>query len=428
MRLFLIALVGLALSGGYAFAQMEDGDRGILPRDTSRVLEVGGIDVDVVGEDAEDARYNGWREAQRKGWAKLWAQTTKKPAAQAPKLGDDVLDGLVSAVVVEREQIGTDRYIATLGVQFDRARTGQRLGLAGGRSRSAPMLVVPVMVTGGTVTAVETRNPWQRAWAQLRTGDSQVDYVRVSGLGADPLLVNAAVTRRPDTEWWTNVADLYGAANVLVAEVTVDRLYPGGPAEGRFVARVGRNREKIGSFRLRVADSSGVPAMMQQGAERMDELFQRAFRAGRLRPDEALIVEEAPPPIEEEEEDAPSEVAAANYQLRVFAQSSGQLDSAIGALRSVPGVTNVSSLSLAIGGISNVLISYRGDVAALRASLAQRGWYSTYVDGVLQIQRQEITNPAPTPANPEPSPVPTPDEAPAPVPIQPERVIQNPRR
>ena len=404
LRLVFSMLFVALLCAGVTRAQMEDGDRGILPRDTAQVLEVDGIEVDVTGEDAEEARYNGWREAQRLGWTKLWAETTGRPRSQAPSLGDSVLDGLVTAVVVEREQIGPTRYIASLGIQFDRARTGQRLGISGGRRRSAPMLLVPVMVTGGTVTSVETRNEWQRAWAQLRTGDSSVDYVRVSGLGVDPLLVNDAVTRRPGAEWWTNVADLYGAANVLVAEVTVKRLYPGGPAEGRFVARLGRERQPIGSFSLRVQDSAGIPAMMRQGAERIDDLYQRAFRAGRLGTDRSIIVEEAPPPVTEEEEAAQEEreIAPSNYQLRIFVQSSAQFDQA------VPGVASVSPLSTAIGGISNVLVSYRGDVAALRAALAQRGWYSTYVGGVLQIQRQEITNPVPTPPQPQTAPTPPP--------------------
>ena len=60
-----------------------------------------------------------------------------------------------------------------------------------------------------------------------------------SGLGADPMLVNAAQTLRPGRAWWRNIIDLYGAADILVAEVQVQRLYPGGPARARFVGRDG---------------------------------------------------------------------------------------------------------------------------------------------------------------------------------------------
>ena len=63
------------------------------------------------------------------------------------------------------------------------------------------MLLVPVMVTGGTATTVELRNPWQRAWAEFRASESPIDYVRVTGTGIDPLLVNAGQVERPGRGW-----------------------------------------------------------------------------------------------------------------------------------------------------------------------------------------------------------------------------------
>ena len=59
-------------------------------------------------------------------------------------------------------------------------------------------------------------------------------------MGVDPLLVNAAQTERPGRGWWRNMVDLYGAADILVAEVQLQRLYPGGPARARFIARTAR--------------------------------------------------------------------------------------------------------------------------------------------------------------------------------------------
>src|SRR5690349_14177896 len=165
----MLALVGL---GGTLVAQMESGERGILPIDSSGTLEIGGIKVDVSGKDADSARFAGWRIAQREGFKALWAKTNKRPIGEAPNLSDSTLDGLVSSIVVEKEQIGPNRYIATLGVLFDRARAGELLGVPGQARRSAPMLLIPVMISGGAATSVELRNPWQRAWAQFRTSQS----------------------------------------------------------------------------------------------------------------------------------------------------------------------------------------------------------------------------------------------------------------
>src|SRR3546814_4752387 len=90
-----------------------------------------GIKVDVTAKTSEEARQLGWREAQRKGWAQLYRQTN---GSAGPALTDSVLDGIVTAIVVERAQIGPRRYIATPGVQFDRVPAGQLLGVSGART------------------------------------------------------------------------------------------------------------------------------------------------------------------------------------------------------------------------------------------------------------------------------------------------------
>ncbi|MGH6658699.1 MAG: heavy-metal-associated domain-containing protein, partial [Sphingomicrobium sp.] len=256
--LLLPALLILALAGVSAgvYAQLEGGNRGILPIDNSGLLEIGGIHVDVGGKDSVSARYAGWRIAQREGFKKLYAQTHKVPLAQAPNLPDSTLDEIVSSITVEREEIGPNRYIADLGIMFDRARAAPYLGVSGGEvQRSVPMLLIPVTITAGTATSAELRNAWQRAWAHHRTSDSVIDYVRISGLGVDPILVNAAQLPRPGRGWWRNIIDLYGAADILVAEVQLQRLYPGGPARARFIGRHGPDNEIVGGFTLTARDS-----------------------------------------------------------------------------------------------------------------------------------------------------------------------------
>ena len=61
-------LIALLAIGGTVVAQMEAGDRGILPIDSSGTLEIDGIHVDVGAKDSLTARYAGWRIAQREGF------------------------------------------------------------------------------------------------------------------------------------------------------------------------------------------------------------------------------------------------------------------------------------------------------------------------------------------------------------------------
>jgi hypothetical protein len=390
-------LIALLALGGTVVAQLEDGDRGISPIDSSGTLEITGIHVDVGGKDAASARFAGWRIAQREGFKKLWAKEHKRPVSEAPNLSDSVLDGLVSSISVERENIGPNRYIADLGILFDRARAGEMLGIAGEVRRSAPMLLVAVLVSGGTATTVELRNPWQRAWAQYRTSQSPVDYVRVSGRGVDPLLVNAAQTRRPGRGWWRNIIDLYGAADILIAEASLRRLYPGGPAYARFVARHGPDGEILGGFDLRAKDSADIPRMMSEGVQRMDDLFTRALAAGELQRDPSLNIPEPPPLVEEEL--PPALIEARTIQIQVPTPSDQTLNSAVAELRSIAGVEAAGIRAANTPGWSLLLVRYRGTPASLGGALQARGWSVTAVGGSLRMVPT-----APPPVQPQPQP------------------------
>jgi hypothetical protein len=404
--LLLLAALGI---GGIAYSQLETGDRGILPLDSSGTLEIGGIHVDVGGKDAETARYSGWRIAQRQGFRALWAKMHKASINDAPNLPDSTLDDIVSSINVEAEQIGPNRYIADLGILFDRARAAPLLGVEGGEvRRSAPMLLIPITVTGGTETSVELRNMWQRAWAQFRTSQSPIDYVRVSGLGVDPMLVNAAQTTRPGRGWWRNVIDLYGAADILVAEVQLHRLYPGGPAQARFIARHGPDNEIVGGFTLTTQNGNGVPAMMAEGARRMDELFTTAFAAGRLARDSSLNLP-APPPLPEVAEVVEKPASLTNpFQIQIIANDVNIYNFAMAHLRTLGGIDSATPQLINPSGTSYVLVAYRGSIAQLAAALSGRGWAVETSGSVVKIRSAS--------GKPPPQAVPLQPQRPAPQP------------
>ena len=396
-----VALLGLAL-GGVLFAQMEGGDRGILPLDSSGTLEIDGIHVDVGGKDAQSARYSGWRIAQRQGFKMLWAKSHGLPVSQAPNLSDSQLDDIVSSIIVARERIGPNRYIADLGVLFDRARAGQLLGIPGVSERSQPMVLIPVTISAGTATSVELRNPWQRAWAEYRTSQSPIDYVRVSGLGADPLLINADQTRRPGRAWWRNILDLYGAADILVAEVRVHRLYPGGPAKADFIGRHGPDGDIVGGFSLTAPNSAGIAAMMAEGVRRMDQVFTAAFNAGALQRDSTLNLPPPPPPPPVEQQEV--QRTPVRYQVAVVTPNAATYNSALAHLRAVPGVGLVQQVNIGIGDISYFYVTYRGDLATLRSVMMARGWGADITGGQLKIYvRTPSAAPQPQPGPPKPS-------------------------
>jgi len=402
--MLLVAIAGIA---GALYAQLETSDRGILPLDSSNTLEIGGIHVDVGAADSDSARYAGWRIAQRQGFRMLWAKMHNAPVNQAPNVPDGTLDQIVSSINVEREQIGPNRYIADLGVAFDAGKAAPLLGVDGGQTeRSSPMLLIPVLVSGGTATSVELKNGWQRAWAEFRTVQSPIDYVRISGMGADPLLINAAQTNRPGRGWWRSLLEMYGASDILVAEVQLQRLYPGGPARGRFIARHGPDNEIVGGFTLTAANGDGIPAMLAEGAQRIDQIYAQALAAGRLTRDSSLNL--PPPPVLPTIPEAkPAAPAFNSFQIQVIGKNVNFYNFAMAHLRTLPGIQSATPQQINPGGTSYILVQYKGDLSQLAAALTARGWTVEAAGSVVRIHSEGDKPPALPPPVQAPAPPPS---------------------
>jgi hypothetical protein len=397
-----LAVIGASLLAAAVIAQIDGGDRGVAPIDSSGSFEVSGIAVDVRAKTAEAARLGGWRIAQRKGWQMLWSKM-HGGSGGAPALGDSALDGIVAGIVVENEQIGPNRYVATLGVLFDRARAGQILGVTGEVSRSAPMLVLPVMWSGGTAYTFEQRTEWQKAWARYRTGNSPIDYVRPSGTGSDPLLLNYGQTQRPGRNWWRMILDQYGAADVLIPTVQLRYSYPGGPVTGFFAARHGPGNAVVSTFALRVESSDKIPAMLDEGVKRIDAIYADALAMGILRPDPSLIetpvidpslienateavVDDTAPDNATQAPPEPSNTVS-SYTVQFDTPDVGSVSDTESSVRGVPGVRSASTTSLALGGTSVMNVSFAGDIATLKLALEARGFRVSEGGGALRIRR-----------------------------------------
>lgn len=406
LRLLLLALggVGLLLLASVALRAQVAGNRGITPVASSPDIAVDGIKVDVTADTPAAARQKGWKQAIELAWKK----------ANGPAIPEDQLDDMVSSITIGHEQIGEHRYIATLGVVFDRQRAGPLLGAGGAKVRSAPMLTLPVLVAGGTATMFETRNPWQRAWAEHQFGSSAVDYVRPSGAGGESLLLTYGQTTRRSRAWWNTILGQFNASDVLIPIAELHYLWPGGPVEGHFIARHGPDSRVIGEFDLRAETPDQVPAMLDMAVARFDEIFTRAMNKGILKPDPTLSLDNvrmAPwasallqqsraadqaavensmnlplaPPSAQAGAPVPAPVAMTTFTVQAATPTPGSFDSTLTSLRSLGDVRAVSVSSTAIGGTSVLQVTYSGSLSQLAAELRNRGWHVNEGKNVLAI-------------------------------------------
>lgn len=384
----LLALVPLA--GSQVIAQ----DSG------SSSFEVSSVEVDVSAKSAEAARQAGWRLAQRKGWMML----SRRMGAGGGGLPDGVLDQLVSGIVVEREQIGPTRYIAKLGIRFDRGRAASILGVSAAFTRSPPFLLLPIQWTGGAPVAFERKSAWLDAWGRFNAGNSTIDYVRPAGGGPDSLLLNAGQINRPGRGQWRATLAQYGASDVLIPIIHLERQWPGGPIIGRFQARYGPDNRLLDSFSLRVSNADALPTLLDAGVKRIDAAYQSALSSGILRidpgllarapavADDALVPDESLLPSDVV---GTSEVPAIGITVQVETPTANAFDASQATLRGIPGVRAVAISSLALGGISVLRVTYEGDAATLRTALEARGWSVLSGGGALRIQRRGPNLPPP---------------------------------
>ena len=387
------------------------GERGIAPTASSADIEVRGIEVDVRAATGAEARNTAWRRAQREAWSRVGG----------PAISDGQLSGMVSAIVIQRERIGPRRYIATLGVTFDRQRAGRFLGGATRARSSAPMLLIPVTVSAGTYTAFEVRNPWQRAWAEFNPGTSRIDYVRPSGAGGDSLLLNYGQAGRRSRAWWRSTLDQYSAADALVPIAKLEHQFPGGPITGTFTARYGPDSKVLDSFVLEASGPGQLTDMLNQAVERLDGIYEQALVAGALQPDPTLRLggsSAVDPAIQRlieigraieardrAEADAAATASAAPVEAAPAAQPTqapavvrayvvqfatpdpATFDATLSAVRQTAGVRGLAVTSTAMGGTSVMSVSYGGELPALAAALRERGFTVREGASALAISR-----------------------------------------
>lgn len=433
-RIILVFVAIILAASAVVYAQLEGGERGIAPLASTGDFEVFGIEVDVTGDDSFDARKKGWEEAQRKAWRILYQRTQ---GGKTSGLSDGALNNMVSAIVVEQEQIGPKRYIATLGVMFDRARAGSILGVGGRKLRSPPMLVLPIMWSGGSPQVFENRTEWQKAWARYKAGDSSIDYVRPYGSDSESLVLTAGQADRRSRLWWRNILDQFGAADVIIPIARVNYEYPGGPVTGQFTARYGPDNKLINTFTLKVDSSDKIPEMMDEAIQRFDNIYTAALTRGVLKTDKSLLVEDSfdLSALEAELErelgldglessaldagdrgtasdgnisgsDGGSEnsgnavtAAAVTISVQYNTPDVGAVSRGESSVRSVPGVSSAATSSLALGGISVMRVTYSGDIGTLAGALRARGWQVQQGAGALRITRGGSNSPASPPTN-----------------------------
>ncbi|TBR30634.1 MAG: DUF2066 domain-containing protein, partial [Reyranella sp.] len=130
--------------------------------------DVTGVEIDVSGADAVQARAQGIREARRKAFGLLVNRmVSAEDRARLPQIDDAQLENMVRGVEFVRERPAPGRYSATLNVVFAPDAVKSYLsgaGISGVETVPRPALVIPLWKGPAGVEPLNDRNAWREAW------------------------------------------------------------------------------------------------------------------------------------------------------------------------------------------------------------------------------------------------------------------------
>jgi hypothetical protein len=383
------------------------------------IFSVEGIEVDVKGPTAEDARIGAFRIAAKKGWGKLWDKLVDPSyKGKAPAISDADVYRVVSSIDVSGERMSATRYIARISIAFDPGAVRAALARSGAgftQSRNRAMLLLPVLIDGGAATVYEPGNPWAVTWAKFPLIRSSIEYVRAEGTLADTMMLNAFVARNRSPEVIASLLARYRADGVVVAKASLIRTYPGGPVSGVFAAYTGNSSAPVDQFTLRRNSDAQLTDMLEEAIKRLDIAFSANAKTQR---------EVVSGPVK-----LGRAVAMGSIVAMISTPDAAALENWTARLRNVRTVGGVTVSELSLGGTSKLRIAanegrdwflYELDQRGLR--MEGDGFVREKLPGDGNIVRpktaEEIaaeqdaaqvgTVPASTPSIPAPKPVPVP--------------------
>lgn len=212
-----LAAICLALAAASAHAQTAPTQAG--------VYSVANVPVDATAASADTARDAARLQGEHQAYAILLARLTRaSDASRLPPANDATLNDLIQGFEVANERHSTVRYLADYTFHFRPDAVRQLLRGAGvpfAETPSKPLVVLPVLDSGGTTALWEDPNPWRAAWNDRNAPAGLVPLVMPFGGAEDIAAIEAKTALAADGGALAAISQRYDGADVLVTHATV---------------------------------------------------------------------------------------------------------------------------------------------------------------------------------------------------------------
>ena len=229
-----LLLVALLLIGGGSWAA------GNFPP----AYVVAGVPVDATAENAVAARDAARAQGQKIAFRRLLERLAPKSEwGRLPNPGDAEIAALVQDFEVANEHASGVRYLGSYTFRFSPNGVRRLLRTAGisvTELASKPVVLVPLLKTGETVTVWGEPNPWRDAWKTTPGSGGLVPFIVPPGDLADVQTFDGPVAAEPKPEQLHALSARYGSGDIVVAtavatggseaalSITVSRYSPDG--------------------------------------------------------------------------------------------------------------------------------------------------------------------------------------------------------
>ncbi|MEQ8369679.1 MAG: DUF2066 domain-containing protein [Alphaproteobacteria bacterium] len=247
------------------------------------LFTVRGVAVDRTAASADQAKTLALGDGQRQAFFRLIGRLAFSGAgARLAHLDDPSIAGLVESFGVESEKTSAVRYIASLTVSFSPSRVRdllRREAIAFAETPSKPVLVLPVLSSGGAFSLWDEPNPWRDAWAALQDHDGLVPLVLPLGDLADIAAISARQAVDGNDDRLAAIAARYGASDTLVV-VAAPRFGSSGTGLHLTISRFGPGQ--VGDVVVDTVDAgdrAGLAAAYDRAVSRVVRAAEESWKA-----------------------------------------------------------------------------------------------------------------------------------------------------
>ena len=321
---------------------------------------VKGVKVDVTDKDSVSAQQQAFGKAQAIAFSIL----TKRMVAEADvdnfqRPSPDIISSMIKDYEVENEQLSAVRYVGEYTFRFNEKAVSQFFSVTGVQytdKSSKPLLVLPILQVNGQNTIWSDRNLWMRAWSRARLSVGVVPIEVPIGDLDDIADIDDNDALRYERKSLDRMLLRYGASEaaimIAVPDAQLSGLNDDDAAKGSLRVSIYRTdrgvAERVNDIVIDAENGENVSALYDRAVMRANSALQKDWK----------------------NKTTSSASQSQNYLVRLPLKSLNELTRAQNILKTVPGLTNVSVVSLKPIEAKLAFV-YRGDEMRLRDVLGR---------------------------------------------------------